>query len=143
MYYPLFVEMENRRCLFVGGGNVALRKARTLCRFGARITVVAPEVDEGFRGLKAKICRREFCEEDLEGAELVVAATDNRELNAYIASLCRKRRIPDNAGREGSVFFGAVFAEEETVAAVSTNGKDPAKAARIRDGLWRALEEER
>ncbi len=142
MYYPLFVEMEEKRCLFAGGGRVALRKAQVLKRFGARIRVIAPEVLGEFEEIADDIKRRPFCDEDIAGADIVVAATDDRRLNRHIAELCKSCRIPVNAGRDGSVFFGAVFENGEAVAAVSTNGKDPAGAVRMRDELRRMMEGE-
>ena len=97
-YFPMFVELEGRPCLIVGGGAVALRKARRLLPYGPCLTVVAQSFVPELEALEgAALCRRAFRPRDVEGQALVVAATGDGALNREIAALCRARRIPVNA----------------------------------------------
>ena len=98
-YFPMFVELEGRPCLIVGGGAVALRKARRLLPYGPCLTVVAQSFVPELEALEgAALCRRAFRPRDVEGQALVVAATGDGALNREIAALCRARRLPVNAG---------------------------------------------
>ncbi|MDH5694063.1 MAG: NAD(P)-dependent oxidoreductase, partial [Gammaproteobacteria bacterium] len=97
-YLPLFLNVENRLCLVVGGGEVALRKVQTLLRWGANIKLLAPSVDEAIYALEKSsgmlsIENRPFCEQDLDQCLLVVVTTDQAELNAHIAGLARSKGI--------------------------------------------------
>ena len=75
-YFPMFVELEGRPCLIVGGGAVALRKARKLLPYGPCLTVVAQSFVPELEALEgAALCRRAFRPRDVEGQALVVAAT--------------------------------------------------------------------
>ena len=92
-YFPMFVELEGRPCLIVGGGAVALRKARRLLPYGPCLTVVAQSFVPELEALEgAALCRRAFRPRDVEGQALVVAATGDGALNREIAALCRARR---------------------------------------------------
>ena len=96
-YFPMFVELEGRPCLIVGGGAVALRKARRLLPYGPCLTVVAQSFVPELEALEgAALCRRAFRPRDVEGQALVGAATGDGALNREIAALCRARRIPVN-----------------------------------------------
>src|SRR5918998_5570362 len=77
--YPLFMDVAGRRCVVVGGGGVASRKARGLLGSGARVTVVAPEVAPEIEAMEVKVERRPYAPGDLAGAALAFAATDRRE----------------------------------------------------------------
>ncbi len=89
-YYPLFARIDRQPCLVVGGGVVALRKARELLRAGARVTVNAPEVHadlgEMARDGALRIERRPFDASLLADALLVIAATDDQATNAAVAA---------------------------------------------------------
>lgn len=95
--FPLFIELSGRRALIVGGGRLALHKARMLLPYGAELTAVAPEFCpelEAMEGLT--LVRRAFEPRDVEGAEIVIAATDERDVNRAVSALCRERGIPVN-----------------------------------------------
>lgn len=144
-YFPFFVDLSGRDGLIVGGGAVALRKARTLLPYGPRLRVAAPEICPELQGLEGvKLLRRPFEEADLEGCAFVVAATGDQTLNHHVASLCGERRIPVNVvdDREASAFlFPALLRRGELSVGVSTGGASPAAAACIRDRLAQALPE--
>src|SRR5581483_2192395 len=99
-YYPIFIDIENRNVLIVGGGAVCARKAETMMKYGAKVTIVAPEVTEEIDAwAKAKrltVRRKEYAASDLDGASMVIASTDDLCVNARVARDCRKRRIPVN-----------------------------------------------
>ena len=96
-YFPLFIDLNQKQGLVVGGGAVAARKIRTLLPYGPHLTVCAPSVLPELEALPGLTLRREpFSPALLEGAFFVIAATDDRELNSRIARLCRERNIPVN-----------------------------------------------
>ena len=98
-YFPMFIDIEKKKCLVAGGGTVALRKVRVLLDFGAQITVVAPQIDPQILQLTGNVCVKErtFEPEDLKECVLVVAATDDVTENHRIARMAQKKHIPVNA----------------------------------------------
>lgn len=128
-YFPMFIELKDKSCLIVGGGRIALRKVEVLKDFGAQIVVIAPVILPEIKKIKGVICREKcFEKEDLQGQELVVAATDNQELNHRISEVCRKEKIPVNAvdqTEDCSFIFPAYLKEGEVVAAFSSGGQSP------------------
>jgi len=146
MCFPLFVELEKRPCLVVGGGRVAARKVAILRAFGAEVTVVAPQVagaiavEDGCR-----LERRAFSDADVGGRALVVAATDDVALNRRIADLCKARGIPVNVVDDpaGCTFvFPAICRRGPMVAAVSSGGACPVAAKLVRDKIEKAMSED-
>ena len=97
-HFPIFMDLNNKPVLIVGGGTVALRKLQKLMPYGAQPTVVAPHILPAladFPGVKLR--QRSFDVSDLRPRPwLVVAATDDKETNRRISSLCQKRHIPVN-----------------------------------------------
>lgn len=141
-YFPLFVEIENQKCVVIGGGRVAERKVRQLLEFGGAVTVIAPEMTAQIltweRAGRLAACKRPFEDSDIEGAALVVAATDQPAVHERIASLCRNRKIPVNVVDVKELctfFFPAMIKREEVVVAVSTGGTSPALAAKLKREL--------
>lgn len=135
MLFPVFVDMEGRHCLVVGGGAVAARKVRTLRAFGACVTVVASEIVAEI-GNGVEIVRRPFSEGDVDGAFLVVVATDDHALNAEISDLCRRRNIPVNVVDDPalcSFTFPAIAQRGPIVAGVSSGGACPVATQVVRD----------
>lgn len=141
-YLPLGVDVTGRMCVIVGGGAVGTRKARTLVRTGANVTVVAPEVTADLAGLieahgiqwVKEPCR----EEHIEGAFLVVAATDDEGLNREIADLAARQGALVNeasSAEHSKVIFGALLQLDEVTVAVFTDGLDPSQARRTRDRI--------
>lgn len=128
-YFPMFIELEHAPCLIVGGGRIALRKVEVLLDFGASITVVANDIMEEILSIKAvRSVKKDFEPEDLAGMSLVVAATDDKELNHKIASACRKQKIPVNAVdqiEDCSFIFPAYLKNGEVVSAFSSGGQSP------------------
>ena len=141
--FPLFIELSGRRALIVGGGRLALHKARMLLPYGAELTAVAPEFCpelEAMEGLT--LVRRAFEPRDVEGAEIVIAATDERDVNRAVSALCRERGIPVNVVdelAECSFVFPALLRRGALSAGITTGGVSPTAAAWARDRLDEAL----
>lgn len=127
-YFPMFVDIKKKKCLIVGGGTVALRKVQVLLDFGADVVVVAPEVVSKIKEYSVTVYQRNFEKEDLQGCELVVAATDDAGLNHEIAEAAQKQKIPVNAvdqQEDCSFIFPSYVREQELVGAFSSGGNSP------------------
>lgn len=135
-YFPMYIELENVRCLIAGGGSVAARKASVLLDFGAEVWMVAPDIQESLRANPKITCLlRQFQVQDLEGAGLVVAATDDKALNHQISVLCRRRNIPVNAvdqTEDCTFIFPSYVKQGPVTAAVTSGGTSPAAAQYLR-----------
>ena len=96
--FPMFVDLKGKRILVLGGGKVALRKVKKLLPFGGKITVAAPRVEPELEAISdLEIRRHPFRFSDLwPRPELVIAATDDRQVNARAARWCRRLRISVN-----------------------------------------------
>lgn len=141
MHFPMFVELEAKPCLVVGGGEIAARKAAVLRSFGAEVTVVAPEMN----GRDARWVRRGFEDRDVEGQTLVVAATDDAALNRHVSELCKARGVPVNVvddPKNCTFVFPAIFRKGPIVAAVSSGGASPVAAKLVRDRIGRLVPDE-
>ncbi len=142
-YYPAFLDVNNRLCVVVGGGKVALRKARALCRAGARVRVVAPEVDAALRRMEGvEISKQQYAPGVIQDAFLVVAATDDFDAQMTVAADARRLRVLCNIadGSARSDFIVPATIERECLqVAVATGGTAPALAARARNDIERAI----
>ncbi len=146
-YFPVFIQLEGKRCLVAGGGRVALRKCRILAGFGARVLVVAREACRELKDFSEEspavelLCRKARAE-DADGMDLVVCAVDDKAFCKGLAEYCRKRHIPVNTadGEGGSTFFfPAIVRQEDMVIGISTGGKSPAAARYLRQRLEECL----
>jgi glutamyl-tRNA reductase len=133
----------------VGGGKVAARRVRTLLSCGARIKVLAPRAEKSIALLsregKIRLENRPFLEEDLDGQFLVLALTDNRELNERIWRLCAERGIlccGNGISGYGHFIFPSVLKKGGVTISVSTGGNSPALSRWIREELEGALVDE-
>ncbi len=128
-YFPMFIDLSGKRCLVAGGGRIALHKVEVLKEFGADILVVSPVILQEISEIEGISCRRKtFAQEDLKGQEIVVAATDDKELNRRISRACREKNIPVNAvdqTEDCTFLFPAYLKEGEVVAAFSSGGQSP------------------
>ena len=135
-FYMACLDVAGRRCLVVGGGAVGLEKAAGLLACGARVTVVSPELDEGFARARRRVASRaRYRRRDLEGAFLVIAATSDRAVNERVhrdaearGMLCNVADVPDLC----NFILPAVHREGPIAVAVSTGGASPALAKRLR-----------
>ncbi|MGH3148329.1 MAG: precorrin-2 dehydrogenase/sirohydrochlorin ferrochelatase family protein, partial [Rubrobacter sp.] len=129
LLYPIFLNLSGRRCVVVGGGEVAGRKARKLLQAGAEVVVIAPEIHPDLTRAGLETQQRAYRDGDLEGAHLAFTATDSREVNAAVALEAGERGIPVNVADRPS---DGDFARPSTLrrgrhqVAVSTGGASPA-----------------
>ncbi len=128
-YFPMFIELKGRRCLVVGGGEIALHKVNVLRDFGAQLTVVSQDILPEIKQMEFVECReKKFHLSDLNGQQLVVAATDDKEENHRIAQVCKERNLPVNAvdqREDCSFIFPSYLKKGEVVAAFSSGGQSP------------------
>lgn len=139
---PIFLAVNNRSCLVVGGGRVALRKLNHLRAVGASIRVIAPEVVDDIQTLaeagEIAVSLRHFVPADLDSVTLVIAATDNRELNSFIAEQGKARKLLVNVADQPAdcnFLMPAVIDRSPVVVAVSTGSASPVLARMIRARL--------
>jgi len=141
-HYPICLDISGKRCVVVGGGNVAERKVRRLLACGARVEVVGKTLTSVLTAWKGqgKIVHLEGGYEDsfLAGAALVIGATDSEGVNGRIAADARKRGIPVNIVDNPALcdfILPSVVERGDLLIAVSTGGKSPALAAKLREEL--------
>ncbi len=145
-FYPLFIDLEGRPVVVVGGGMVAWRKIEALHRAGARVKVVAPEVVERIAqddGLE--VVRRDYEPGDLDGAWLVIAATDDEETNVAVSRDADSRRVFCNiVDKPGlcSFIVPSVVEKGPIKIAISTGGVSPALSKKMRLRIGKLLGDE-
>lgn len=142
--FPAFLKLAGRRCLVVGAGKVAEEKISGLILTGANIRVVAPQSTPGIRALarlkKIRLVSRPFRASDLSGAFLVVAASSSPALHAAIYTQARRRGILCNVVDDPDhcdFYYGAVVRRGALQIAISTEGRSPALAQRLRKEIAR------
>jgi len=141
-FYPVFLNLRGRRAVVVGGGAVAEQKVLGLLDAGAHVTVVSGETTPRLEDLAAQgaieVRRRAYRSGDLAGAWLAIAATDDRAVNAAAWAEAERAGIPLNAVDDldhCSFIAPAIHRESDITVAVSTAGKSPALAVRLRDRI--------
>ena len=144
--YPIVVRLQGKRCLVVGGGQVALRKVEGLMAAGALVSVVAPAVEEGLALLAREgvvtVEERPYRAQDVAGAWLVFAATDDPAVQQAVFDDAERAGVWVNAADEPercAFFLPAVHRRDPVLVAVSTQGASPALAGWLRDRLAAAL----
>ncbi|KGR78437.1 NAD(P)-binding protein [Ureibacillus sinduriensis] len=139
--YPIMLKLENKRVLIVGGGEVATNKAKMLLGQNAQIIVVSPTVTETLHtySIDGKIqwLERTFEANDTEGAFLVIAATDNPEINAAVRKSCSGSQLVNVVDSPAdSNFYNMAFLERGKLKiAISTEGASPLLAKQIKNDL--------
>ena len=128
--YTVQLNMENRHCVVVGGGSVALRKAKSLLEAGAAVTLIAPVILPEITALQRifpalSLCRRNYETGDLSRTFLVIAATDNREVNAAVVREARERQcllnVADDPGA-GNFSVAGTYENGNLLFSVATGG---------------------
>jgi siroheme synthase-like protein len=148
-YYPIYLDIEARPVLIVGGGEVCARKAETMLKYGAHVTIVSPqftaEIEQWSAAGRVALRRKWYDESDLADASIVIASTDDRCVNARVARDCRRRRIPVNVVDVTHLcefIVPAIIESGSIQVAISTGGKSPALARTLKEDLKRAIGEE-
>lgn len=143
-YFPMFIELQNAPVLVVGGGKVALRKVKKLLPYGADITVVAPKMEKELEELSEVVkIHREFDSSDLLSCPtMVIAATDQKEVNEQIAYRCKEQNIPVNVADDVencSFLFPSLVKKGKLTAGICTGGSSPTAAIYCKERLQEAL----
>jgi siroheme synthase-like protein len=148
-YYPILLNIRDKKCLVVGGGDIALRKVLTLLEHGANVEIVSPafciELEQMIKHGTVRATCRAYKVEDLNNAILVVAATDDTSVNEKVAGDARKKRILTNVVDKPDIsdfIVPSYFRRGDIIVAVSTSGKSPALARKIRAEIERDLKSE-
>lgn len=134
--FPFFENIEDKHFLVIGGGGVAKSKIKRLKQFTDNITVIAESTD-----IEGAIIRP-FEDSDLDGADYVIGASDDRELNHSISSLCRSKGIPVNIVDNPELctfIFPSLIKRGDLVIGISSSGKSPAFSQYIRRELEKVI----
>lgn len=150
--FPVFLKLQNFHTLLVGGGNVGLEKLEALLGNSpdAEITIVADQVSAAVEQLagqypRVRVQRRQFEERDLEGVSLAILATDNVQLHRYIHELAVERNVLVNVADTPDLcdlYLGSVVKKGNLKIGISTNGKSPTMAKRLKEVFQAVIPEE-
>jgi uroporphyrin-III C-methyltransferase / precorrin-2 dehydrogenase / sirohydrochlorin ferrochelatase len=135
--YPVFLKLDGRPVLVVGGGPVAAGKLEGLLAAGAKVTVVAPDIRPEFERAGVARRRRRFEPHDLDGMWLVVAAA-SPEVNQEVVTAAERRQLFVNAVDDpanATAYLGGVVRRDGMTVAFSTGGRAPALAGLMREAL--------
>lgn len=141
-HYPVFLKLDDKKCLVVGGGSVAERKVKSLVRCGARVYVVSPELTPGLEEMArmGHIHHRAgyYNTGDLDGVFLVISATNDNSVNSIVAADCQARNIMINVVDDPehcSFVVPSVVHRGSFKIAISTAGKSPHLSRVVREQL--------
>jgi precorrin-2 dehydrogenase/sirohydrochlorin ferrochelatase len=142
MLYPIFLNLEGKDCVVIGGGNVAERKVLRLIDTGVKILVISPGLSPVLKSLaeKGRIVHRErkYMKGDLQGAFLAISATNNKKINESVFEEAGEKQVFLNVvdvPRLCDFLVPSVIRQGDLMIAISTNGKSPALAKKIRKEL--------
>jgi glutamyl-tRNA reductase len=148
-YYPIFMDINGKKCVVVGGGQVALRKVKALLDHGGQVEVISPDLCPGLSRMakqgQVQAQQRNYVEGDLAGAVIAVAATDDGQTNAAVHQEAKTRGVlvnsVDDPNRSDFIVPSYLRRGDMTIA-ISTGGKSPALARKIRTELEKDLANE-
>lgn len=147
--YHVALDVTAKKCVVIGGGSVATRKTKDLLKAGARVLVVSPYLSEQLQELVAmqaiQWIEGEYADTYLKESFLVVTATNDRQINHHIAEYCRTQQILVNSAdstEDSDFIVNACVRRGDLTLSVSTNGKSPALARKIRKDLSKVYGEE-
>jgi precorrin-2 dehydrogenase/sirohydrochlorin ferrochelatase len=148
-YYPILVDLEGKNVIVVGGGLVARRKVETLLEYGAKVHIVSktlvPELRDHVIQNKVLHLGKEFKDEFLDEVFMVIAATDDHLLNHRVSHKAKERGVLINAvdqPEDCTFIVPSILKRGDLLIAVSTSGKSPAMAKKVREALERKFGDE-
>lgn len=146
-YFPLFMDISDKKIVVIGGGNIAARRVKVLSPFCRNLTVVAPRIHPDLLTLEEKgqirVIRREYEREDIYDAWMVLAATDQHKLNEEIYSVakCLGALVNVASNREKCDFhFPGIVKKNHFVVGINASGMDHKGAARLKKRIEEAVE---
>ena len=147
-FFPVFIDLSGKKVLVIGAGKIARRRIAVLCQFTPELTVIAPEALPEIESLagegRIRLLKKAVEEDDLKGADLVFAATNDHAVNDRIHSVCKSLGITVNVStdrKKSDFYFPGIARKGDLVAGVTASGKYHA-AAREASERIRALFEE-
>ncbi len=148
LYYPIFLNVRGKKCIVVGGGEVAERKAKGLLESGAHVTVISPSLTRGLIKMEERgeidAVRRNFRPTDMRDSLIAIAATDNEEVNNSIVRKGAARRVLVNVvdkAIDSDFILPSIVRRSDIIIAISTSGRSPALARKLRAELENYLEQ--
>lgn len=150
-YFPMFVDMSNYHILIIGGGKIALRRIRTLLQFSPSISVIAPVVCEEIQKMqqqgKISVYKKMYEPDDLSPKDekvvhMVIAATNDRNINSSIWKECKKRNILINVADDQALcdfYFPSIVMNDDVVIGINSGGKNPSVVKKIRGKIEELL----
>ena len=148
-YFPMFVDLTDKKVVVAGAGTIAKRRIRAMLEFTERLTVIAPEVNPELRTLeeqgKLTVLRKAYEREDLYDSALVIAATNDKKTNEDIYAACKCLGIPVNVCNDRDkcdFYFPGIATCGNTVIGVSTNGREMRRQQALAEQIEQMLEQE-
>lgn len=134
-YFPMFIDLTEKKVVVAGAGTIAKRRIRSLLNFTNHLTVIAPEVNKELKSLEADglltILKRKCEMEDFYSADLVIAATNDAQINNAIYDTCRKQGILVNVcsdKQKCDFYFPGIAMKDQVVIGITASGKDHKRA---------------
>ena len=153
-YFPVFIDLSEKKVIVIGGGTIATRRIHTLLEFTGKILVVSPEITESlaelYRQGRIEWLPEAYSEGRIKDADMVVAATNQRQINQQIKADCQ--RIEKESGRQILVsviddrdlcdfYFPSIVQNEDVVIGINSGGKSPALTKQMRKEIEGFLKE--
>jgi siroheme synthase-like protein len=135
MFYPLSIEMKEKKVLIIGGGKIGLHKGVVLAKTGAKITLISPKRLPDWDDLLVEWQQECYKEQPLDDYFMVICASDDEALNERVALVCKERKILcDNVARgtKGDLIFPAVVQKGGYTVAVTSGGQTPFLTKKIK-----------
>ena len=146
-YFPLYVDLSDKNIVVVGGGTIATRRVKALLLFTRNITVIAPKMTADLWELgklgKIQIQPRPVKKSDFSMAYMVLAVTNNSELNEEIYRICKEEGIYVNVADDKSkcdFYFPGIYMKDEVVIGITASGLDHSRAKKVRLAIQEAME---
>lgn len=152
LYFPLFVDLTKKSIIVIGAGKIAARRVKSLLPFVGDMKVIAPEVSSEITEMAASsdgvlvIEQRPFEPSDLDGADMVLAVTNDKELNTRIGTLCNEKKILVNVSHEKELcdfYFPGVVQKDNIVIGITASGKDHSKARKVTEQIRAMMEDDK
>lgn len=144
-YFPFFHELDGKNITIIGGGNIALEKVERLIGLGAKITVIAPEIGDEISNISEITCiTKRYAPEDLSGADFVISATGDKQVDNEVFERCRADKIPVNVvdvKDKCDFIFPSVIRRKNLVIGVSSSGASPQVAIKLRKEIENLIPE--
>lgn len=157
-YFPFYIDIKDKKCLVVGGGNIAFQKIKVLLQFEVNITVISTQICEEIQAIVKELEESEELEEskkvilnykqiedsDIKDYFFVIAATNDRDLNTHISALCKKENILVNVvdvQEECDFIFPSIIKEGNMTISISSGGQSPALSIRIKEKIKSVIPE--